>query len=261
MWNAGVQGRALGALTLWYLGLHDRAQIRCQENLQLAPDFINPSSHIWALTWAAILYQHRRQCDAVDTYAEEAISLATRQGFEFWISFGTMLKGWALVIQEQSEEGIKVLQSGLAGYRKTGAELGRSYFLGLLAEAYASLELIPQALEVLEEALGVVECHQEHFYSAELRRLQGAFILGLPEPDFHRAESCFYHARKIAQRQQAKSLELRAVMSLSQLWQQRENFAEAHAILAQVYNGFTEGFDTADLVMANVLLEELKAKM
>jgi predicted ATPase len=72
-------------------------------------------------------------------------------------------------------------------------------------------------------------------------------------------EECFQRALDIARHQQAKSLELRAAMSLSRLWQQQNKRDQAYRLLAGVYNWFTEGFDTADLQRARVLLEELEA--
>src|SRR5499426_981760 len=89
--------------------------------------------------------------------------------------------------------------------------------------------------------------------------LRGALLLRQgPRPPWEEAEACFQQARAIARQQQAKSLELRAAMSLSRLWQQQGKRAEAHALLAPVYGWFTEGFDTADLQEAKVLLDELE---
>ena len=111
----------------------------------------------------------------------------------------------------------------------------------------------------MDEALTVLEASGQ----GDLRRRRIAFratlLLRRAVPDVAQAEACFQQALTIARRQQAKSWELRAAMSLSRLWQQQGKHAEAHALLAPIYGWFTEGFDTADLQDAKALLEELRA--
>ena len=114
-------------------------------------------------------------------------------------------------------------------------------------------------LPLLEEALTFVDHHEEGWWEAEIHRLKGVFLWQQAVPDAQQAEGCLQQALAIARRQQAKSLELRAAMSLSRLWQQQGKQAEARALLAPLYGWFTEGFDTADLQDAKVLLEELRA--
>src|SRR5262245_30833786 len=105
----------------------------------------------------------------------------------------------------------------------------------------------------------LVEATEERWWEAEVYRLKGALLLQLPLLDVDQAEACFQQALDVARRQQAKALELRAAMSLSRLWQQQGQRAEAHALLAPIYGWFTEGFDTADLQDAKALLEALRA--
>jgi predicted ATPase len=93
---------------------------------------------------------------------------------------------------------------------------------------------------------------------AEAHRLQGEFLLRQAIPDVARAEACFQQALTIARRQQARSWELRAAMSLARLWQQQGQRAEASALVAAVYGWFTEGFDTVDLQDAQALLAALE---
>jgi predicted ATPase len=102
-----------------------------------------------------------------------------------------------------------------------------------------------------------VDTTGERWYEAELYRLKGELLLQHTGSDASQAEPCFQHALAIARRQQAKSLELRAAMSLARLWQQQGQRSEAHKLLAPIYSWFTEGFDTADLEEAKALLEEL----
>ena len=164
--------------------------------------------------------------------------------------------GWALAEQGQIEAGLAQMRQGLAAWRATGTEL-RPYFLGLLAEAYRKGEQAVAGLGAIDEALALVQQHQETFCEAELYRLKGELLLSLAAGHAAEAEACFHQALDIARRQQAKSWELRAATSLARLWQQQGKRAEAQALLAPVYDWFTEGFDTADLQEAKALLEEL----
>jgi len=119
-----------------------------------------------------------------------------------------------------------------------------------------------KGLLLLAEALAIVHKNGERWYEAELYRLKGELTLAQSsvqslESRVKEAEECFHKAIEIAHRQQAKSLELRAVMSLSRLWQQQGKKDEARQMLAEIYGWFTEGFDTKDLQEAKALLEEL----
>src|SRR4029450_8784823 len=130
---------------------------------------------------------------------------------------------------------------GLSAYRATGAEKERTYFLALLAEGYRGTGEVQEGLRVLAEALAAAHHSGERYCEAELQRLTGELLL-LQSADQHaEAEACFHHALAIARRQQAKSLELRAAMSLGRLCQQQGKRMEAHAVLAPVYGWFTEG--------------------
>jgi predicted ATPase len=126
-----------------------------------------------------------------------------------------------------------------------------------LAEAYGKAGQVDEGLAVLDEALAVMHKHGEWYYEAELYRLKGELLLKQAIPDEQQPETCFRQALEVTRRQKAKSLELRAVMSLSRLWQRQGQRAEAHKLLAPVYSWFTEGFDTTDLQDARALLEEL----
>ena len=149
----------------------------------------------------------------------------------------------------------------------------RPYWLTLLADVYGQVGQAEHGLSVLAEALAIVHTTGQHIYEAELHRLRGELLLqsGVQElaagdlpPDaglqtlYAEAEACFQHALDVSRRQQAKSLELRAAMSLSRLWQRQSKWTAAAGLLAPVYHWFTEGFDTHDLQEARALLEELR---
>ena len=175
------------------------------------------------------------------------------------MAWGTVLHGWARAMHGQGEAGIAEMRQGLAAELAMGSKAWQPYFLGLLAEAYGVGGHPDEGLPLLAEALAVMDATEECFYAAELYRLKGALLLRQAVPDASQAEACFHQALDIARQQQAKSWELRAATSLSRLWQQQGKRGEAHALLAPIYNWFTEGFDTADLQEARALLAALEA--
>jgi len=216
----------------------------------------HPLSLATALFAAAYLSKFCRQVQAVSAQAEAVMTLTTEHGFPQWLAGGTILRGWVLVAQGQTEAGIAQLRHGLAAWRATGAEILRPYVLGLLAEAYGKSGQAAEGLTVLEEALALVEKTGQGVYEAELHRLHGELLL-IHAVGGGGAEACFQQALTVARRQQAKSLELRAAMSLSRLWQCQGKRDAAQQVLSEVYGWFTEGFDTADLQEAKALLEAL----
>ena len=255
--DAGVVCHSYAALTLWILGYPDQGLAQSQEAVTLAQQMAHPFSLSFALSFTAVFHQLRRERHTAREYAEAAISLTTDQGFPLWLAFSSILRGWALAQQEKVQEGIEQMTQGLVAYRVTGAENLRPYFLALLADAYGTMGQPEAGRTALAEALMVVDKTGARFYEPELYRLKGELLLQQSSDNQAEAESCFHYALEIARSQQAKSLELRAVTSLSKLWHQQGKRQEAHDLLAPVYNWFTEGFDTADLQDAKALLDAL----
>jgi class 3 adenylate cyclase/predicted ATPase len=271
--DPGVACCAWGAAVRWMLGYPDQALQHSRQALRMAQTLAHPFTQTFALTWAAILHQLRREVSATWECAEAIASLSTAQGFPFYLAVGALWQGWALASQGQVEDGIAQLCQGLTDLRATGTVQGVSWHLVLLAEAYGHAGQPEAGLARLAEGLALMDTNEERFYEAELHRLKGDLLLQsgarepgsaistLPlasrNPHTGEAEACFHRALATARRQQAKSLELRAALSLTRLWQQQGKGAEARELLAPVYGWFTEGFDTADLQDAKALLEEL----
>ena len=168
------------------------------------------------------------------------------------------MRGWALAMQGQGEEGIAQIHQGLSAYRATGAEVGRPWYLTLLSEAYGRVGEISQGLDVLAEALALMDETGERWCAAELYRVQGELTLSCADNPYEKAETGFHQALEVARSQQVKSLELRAATSLARLWQSQGKCQAAYDLLAPVYEWFTEGFGTADLKDAKGLLDELE---
>jgi len=253
--DPGVASRAYAALALWHLGYPDQALKRSNEALALARKIGHPLSLAWALFFAALLHGLRREWPMAAKHAEATVALSAEQGFVDFLLAGTFDRGWALAEQGQIDEGIAQMHEALAAMTNRGRELGRSEFLAILAAAYGTTERTDDRLALVAEALAFVEKHGERRCEAEIYRVKGELLL--ESGGSSEAETCFRRAIDIAQRQSAKSLELRATTSLSRLLQKQGQNDEARRRLAEVYGWFREGFDTADLKDAKVLLEVL----
>jgi class 3 adenylate cyclase/predicted ATPase len=255
--DPGVVCRLYAAMALWLLGYPAQALAGIHDALALAHALSHPLSLAYARCWAALVSQCRRDVPTVHEQADAAVTLSTAQGFPHWAALGTILRGWALAMQEQGQAGLALLRQGIAAWRATGAALGVPYFCTVLADVCAHLGHTEDGLQALAEASTLVEQHEECWWEAEVHRLRGVVLLKQPVPQPAEAETWLQRALDVARRQEAKALELRAAMSLGRLWQQQGKQAEAYALLAPIYGWFTEGFDTADLQEAKALVEAL----
>jgi hypothetical protein len=244
-----VESFANAANVLWCLGYPAQAVQRCQEALALA--LIHPYSLALAQYFAAWVHYRRREAPAVQAQADAFLTLAMTQGFPLIVGIGTCWRGWALAMQGEGE-------AGLAAILAAGQELWRPLCLVLLAEVVGRAGQIEEGLHSLAEALVAFETSGRGDLLAEAYRLQGVLLLSQPIPDTLQAEACFQHALAVARRQEARSWELRAALSLSRLWQQQGKQDAARALLAPLYGWFTEGFDTMDLQDAQALLTALR---
>jgi DNA-binding winged helix-turn-helix (wHTH) protein/predicted ATPase len=281
-YDLGIYAHAVEGWALWLLGYPEQALRRSRGALTLAQEQSHPFTLSLTLVTVAVLQQMRWEGETALEQVAASLVLSTEHGFPYLRAVGTVLQGWGLARVGQIKEGIAQMHEGLAASRATGAELLRPYLLALLAEACGSGGQSEAGLGTLEEALVAAENHAERFYEADLHRMKGELLLrkcagasvAPTSTEIQKgpaagggatghsalqmeAEACFQRALDIARRQGAKSLELRAVLSLSRLWRQQGKRREARQLLADIYGWFTEGFETADLQEAKVLLEEL----
>jgi class 3 adenylate cyclase/predicted ATPase len=248
------------ASTLWQLGYPEQALRRSHEAVSLAQESSHAFSLGLALNYASLLHVWRREVQFAKERAEAVITLSNDHGFIQVLSTGMVKRGWALATQGAVAEGIKQLLQGLTTIREIGQELPLSLHLALLAEAYRQGGQVDTALHVLDEALAHLDNTGERFYEAELHRLTGECLLTQTGKRCKEgeAEERFRQALDVARHQQAKSLELRAALSLGRLWWQQGRRAEAREILVGIYDWFTEGFETPDLQEAKALIEVLQ---
>jgi predicted ATPase len=187
------------------------------------------------------------------------IAHSAEHGLSDYWGWATGLRGWAMVQLGRSEEGIAQQREGLAAFSATEALL-RPYFLCLLAETWTEAGRVDDGLNALTEALAAAEEHDLRFYEAETHRIKGELLSKQDDANAAEAQTCFERAIEIARAQSAKSLELRATMSLARLLRKTARRDEARVMLAEIYGWFTEGFDTPALNEAKTLLDELSSK-
>ncbi len=265
MTDSQVLCLSFASWTLWDLGYPDQALKRSHEALALAEKLSHSFSLAYALGFATWLHLFRREGATAQEQAEAVMRLSTEQGFPSWLALGALARGCALIEQGQVQEGMADLHQSQTPFP-----------LALLAGAYGKVGQVEEGLAILAKALDLENSSGEHVNEAELYRLKGeltlqkefhvqgsTFQVASPQSAFRtpqsemEAEACFLKAIDIAQKQQAKSWELRSSTSLARLWQQQGKTAEARNLLSNVYNWFTEGFDTKDLQEAKALLDEL----
>jgi predicted ATPase len=242
---------------LWGLGYPEQAVQRSGEALALARDVQHPFSLALTQAYAAMLHQFRQEPQTASKHADMALALCTEHSIAYYLAWATIIQGWALAEQHRREEGLTQMQQGLTAFQATGGRLRLPYYLALLAEAYGHSGQVEKGLHLLDKACADMQQTGEHFWEAEQHRLQAELLLAYSTADQTTAAAYLHQALETARRQQAKSLELRAATSLARLWQSQGKRSEAYDLLAPVYGWFTEGFDTADLKDAAVVLDEL----
>jgi predicted ATPase len=274
--NPGVAIQCHAAWTLWFLGQPDEALERIQEALVLARELSEPHGLAHTLYFAAILHHLRREEQLAQEHSEAAIAVSSEHGLALYEAMATIMRGWSLTEQGWEEEGFEQMRQGLAAHQATGAKVARSHFLALLGEASGRNGQAEEGVRLLDEALELANRNGERCYQAEVYRIKGELLLMQaasrdlsraatiggtavePEPpEVAQAEGCFNLSIKIAQQQKAKSWELRAMMSLAQLYQKRGKRNEARNLLAHIYDRFAEVFDTVDSREAKAMLNDL----
>jgi tetratricopeptide (TPR) repeat protein len=251
----GVSCRSMLARVLWVLGYPDQAVHWNQEALAMAQALAHPYSLANALGMSCGLHYALREWQIFQTHAEARMTLVTEHGFTRYMAAGAFLRGTVLAMQGQGAEGLVQMRQALPAIQATGEALGIPMRLVQLAVTYKQVGQVEEGLHLLAQALVAVEKTGGREVEAELHRLYGVLLQAIP--DVLQAEACFQQALAVARRQQAKSWELRAAMSLARLWQQQGKRNEARTLLTPIYGWFTEGFDTADLHEAQALLDTL----
>ena len=264
----GMTLLAYSAPLLWCLGYPIQAKERMNKAVTIGKNTNHPFSRAVSLHFKTVLHQYRGEVEEVDTSASRMLQICQEHGFSAWEAAATVMKGWVLAEQNRPEEAIATIRQGIAAWEETRGEILLPLFLALLAQVYQRVGQYSLALQTLESALCIVTRTGERTYAAELTRQKGELHLILADKTeaigtedrssiVAQAESYFQEALTIARQQDAKSWELRAALSLSELWRAQNRGKEAYNLLKPIYAWFSEGLDTNDLVRAKNLLKEL----
>ena len=244
---------------LWMLGYPEAALADTDHALKDAREIGHAATLMYALHFTSGTYIHCGNYAAANAQLNELVVLADEKAAMMWKATGMLRQGLVLALTGKASDAVRMLTAALTRRWSTGATQAAPLYLSYLAWAYADLGQFEDARRCIGEAMTLVETTREKWYEADIHRIAGEIALTSPEPDAARAETYFERALAVARKQQAKSWELRAAMSIARLWRDQGRQDKARDLLAPVYGWFTEGFDTLDLKDAKALLDELRA--
>ncbi len=254
--DGGIGAMAYECCCLWCLGYPDQALKRSEETLALGLKSGHPFSLADAHCFAGcMLHSMRRDAIRLEKEADALIQIADMSSLVGWRPTGMRYRGEALVLQGKINENTDLIQNGLEGMRTEEIAIYISGTIATQVEGQLKEGLLEDARTSLDEAFAFVDETDERYWEAELFRLKGELLF--KDGDIAGAEACLNRAIEIARNQKAKSLELRAVMSLSEMWSQYGKKKQAYQMLSEIYDWFTEGFDTPDLLAAKKLIDSL----
>ena len=248
---------AMRSRTLWLLGYPEAALRDTDDALKNARETGQAASLMFAFGWTAIPLILRRDYSRATALAQELGALADEKDAPPWKVNGSLNQGALFALTGKPSNAIELITSGITALRPTGVTLGMPWWLLHLAIAHADLCQLDDAWRYIDQAMSTTEATKEKWSEAEVNRVAGEIALKSLQPEAAKVEAYFERALAVARKQQAKSWELRAAMSLARLWRSQGKPQQARELLAPVYDWFTEGFDTLDLKEAKALLQEL----
>jgi predicted ATPase len=259
--DPGVSCMVYEAWTLHLLGRPARAVARMRDALGLARSLGHPFSAAYACHFAAGLHLCRGEHDLVMEMEDEALAYSTELGLRIFPVVGVFHRGRVLAERGRGEDALAQMREGLATLHAMGIEIRRPAYLALIAEVCGAVDRVAEGLGALAEARAEAERTAQHYWDAELHRLEGKLILRGTAAPATRAEESFRQALEVARRRGARWLELRAATDLGRLWAGHGRASEAYALLSDTFAGLTEGLDTADPGEARSLLCELETRL
>jgi DNA-binding SARP family transcriptional activator/predicted ATPase len=254
--NYAAHARAWQAHALWCLGYPQQAQERGLDAVKLVQDLNQPFNQALVSAYLALLQQLCADEGVAREHAERAYELTSKYQAPYYHAWATILVSYALAVEQPDGERIGRLRDSITAFKAMGARLRLPYYLSLLAQVYGRAGRAEEGLAAIDEALSAARTHNERWWDAELHRLRGE-LLFMDGADAFDVEAALIRASEIARLQQTRSLELRATMSLARFWIAQQRPDDARHRLKDVYNWFTEGFETPDLEAARLLLAQL----
>jgi tetratricopeptide (TPR) repeat protein len=256
--DPGVCASNNGAQVLWLLGYPDRARIRALSGLDLAQGFGHHFSTALAQSGILRVVHFRGERQKASRRAQELLAFAEENRFPMFIQSATLILGIAHIREGRQDEGMALIADVLSMNEDTAATAVRPMLLTEFLEGCLIVGRMGDGLAIAEQELADHPYSGQRIFESEIRRLYGELLAVKNVANSGQAEEQMQLAVDIARGQEAKSLELRAVMGLAKLWQKQGRQIEARQALAECYGWFTEGFETADLVAARQLLQELE---
>ena len=253
--DLGVSALVVRSVALWMLGYAEAALADAEQAVKDARAIGHAASLMYALAYADLT--HMLCGNYVAEGRRELAALADEKGSLFWKTVALSIEARHLALTGDPAKALPMLTFARNAFRSTGANHLAPLDLSLLAGTYAALGKFDDARRYIAEAMTTMEASKEKWFEVEVNRIAGEIALKSPERDAAKAEAHFERALAVARQQKAKSLELRAAMSMARLWRDQGRPQQARELLAPVYGWFTEGFDTRDLKEAKALLEEL----
>ena len=244
------------SFALLFLGYPDQASKLSRESLSVVRALPHSPWEGVAVDMAWDVHRLLGDRPAVKELAERELALAKESGSPPALSAWAFHHGWSLVEEGQVEAGLPDMRGVLAAVEATGV-VGNTWMVATMAESYLKICQAEEGLRILAPALALAQKTGDRLFEAELQRLKGEMLLIGDDGGAAKGTQCFRDAIEVARRQSAKAWELRATTSLARLLAKQGKRDEARAMLADIYNWFTEGFDTADLKDAKALLEEI----
>jgi tetratricopeptide (TPR) repeat protein len=241
------------------LGFPDEGLQQSLEFLTWARERAQPLPLVFALNCVATVFGWRREGAEELKYTDDLLTLTAEHGFSNWHSIGQIARGQALALLGKTDEAIAETKSALDAFEATGAAVPGWMYL-TLAFAYLAAKQPAEGLRVVSKALQVADQTGDGEAKSEVHRLKGELLLMGDPTDTVEAEASFRAAIDAASKRDARLPELCATISLARLLDRQGKREEAHAMLAEIYGWFTEGFDTADLRDAKALLDKLSVK-
>ncbi len=254
--NYAAHTRAWQAHALWCLGYPQKAHTRGIDAVKMVQDLYQPFNEALVSAYLALLQQLCANEAVAREYAEQALVLTSKYQASYYLAWADILVNYAVALGQPNEESIEHLHGSITVFKASGARLRLPYYLSLLAQICGKAGRVEEGLACIDEALAEARKHNERWWDAEVHRLRGELLL-MHGADASDVEAALLRAIEIARSQQARSLELRATMSLARLWSAQNRSADARRWLQDIHSWFTEGFETPDLQAARLLLEQL----
>jgi adenylate cyclase len=256
--DPGVCAAVLSAIASWFLGYPDQANKRSARALELASALAHSISKADALAYAALLCLLRREPERALLLSNELINLSSDNGLTLWRANGQILRSWTFSELGKASKVLNDFREAIEHRQSMGSQLRSSLYLAAMAHELARVGETVEAESTIGQALGQMEEMGERTWETFIHWVKGEIFATAPETDLSRAAACYQDASEIARRQGAKSMELRATLSLASLWLKEGRKNEARDFPAPVHDWFTEGFDPPDLTDAKALLDDLE---